>query len=91
MVVEAEVQVVDVACVQAGAAAAITGEGLAEPLFGQVTEVVRQVNPNSVYANDPYTFSDLRTLRARIALTNAGPAAGLLNAQVNVEIESSCN
>ena len=90
MMVEAEVHVSDIACVKPGAAATITGEGIQGVWTGKVAEVIHQVSPNSQYAGDPFTFSDLKTLKARVALAEAGAAAALLNASVDVEIQAQC-
>ena len=90
LMVDAEVYVSDVDRVRVGDRASVTGDGLASPLNGTVTEIVRRMNPNTLHATDPFTYSDLRTVKVRILVAAGQTVSAIFDAQVNVAIQPTC-
>ena len=89
MTVEAEVYVTDVSRLKPGARARISGDGLPEQLSGTVLEISRQVNANTVYNGDPYSYADQRVVPVRIAVDEIPDAArALVNNRVDVAIQA---
>jgi HlyD family secretion protein len=89
MAVVAEVYQTDIDRVQVGQGAQITGANLGDPLQGTVTFVGRQVQRQSVYANQPGENLDQRVIEVRIDLDPASSrrVRGLTHMQVQAQIK----
>ncbi|MFQ3612989.1 MAG: HlyD family efflux transporter periplasmic adaptor subunit [Cyanobacteriota bacterium] len=89
MVVVAEVYQTDIGRVQIGQKAQISGANLGDPLPGTVISVGRQVQRQSVFANQPGENLDRRVIEVRIALdaSSSQRVAGLTHMQVQAQIE----
>ena len=86
MMAIAEVYETDVRRLRPGQAATVSSPALASPLTGKVTEVGRMVAKNSVFDVDPAADADRRVVEVKVALDDSGPAAALVNLQVQVAI-----
>lgn len=74
---------------QVGQKAQISGANLGDPLLGKVISMGRQVQRQSVYANQPGENLDRRVIEVRIALdaSSSQRVAGLTHMQVQAQIE----
>jgi multidrug resistance efflux pump len=84
MMVDAEVDVLDLARVRKGGPVRITGEGLAREATGKVEEIFLQVTANALLDPAPLANADLRVVRVRIRPDRPGALEGLVNAVVSV-------
>ncbi len=89
MYVLAEVPEVDMARLQPGLRARMTGFGLPAPIEGTVETVGLRVRENSVVHLDPAAFNDTRIVEARIRLDDGAQVAHLIHLRVNVVIDLS--
>jgi HlyD family secretion protein len=91
----AEVYETDIARVQVGDKARITGralpkdkQGKEQALEGTVVFIGSMVGKNKIFDVDPRAEVDRRTIQVRIRLADSAPAAKLINHQVNVQIDT---
>ena len=83
----AEVYEDDIGRVHNGQRARVTSPGLASPLVGTVDWVHLRVAKQDALGTDPAARKDARVVEVEVRLDDSGPAAGLTNLQVEVEIE----
>jgi HlyD family secretion protein len=84
MMVEAEVDILDIARVRKGSQARISSEGLAAETTGKVEEIYGTVAANAVIDPQPLSNADLRVVKVRIRLDHPETCARLVNALVTV-------
>lgn len=89
MHVEAEVYVDDIAKVNIGDDARISGDGITDYFEGVVVSIARKVAPNELVSADPAAFTDQRVVLVTIELNEANreQAQRLLNLQVIARIK----
>jgi HlyD family secretion protein len=86
MFVIAEVYETDISRVRVGQKAEISGELLAAPLAGHVTQIASQVTRSELLASDTSAFADTRVVKVKIQLERGERVAGLINGKVDVVI-----
>ncbi len=82
----AEVYEADIARIQSGQKAVISGNVLTQPVTGVVETIGSQVSRLAALPNDPLQFADGRVFRVRIRLNEPDRVASLINAKVNIRI-----
>lgn len=87
MHVIAEVYETDVGMVRVGQHATITGEALAEPVYGVVDEVGTLIYKNNVLDLDPRATKDTRIVEVRIKLDKPQSLSGLTYLEVSTRID----
>ena len=75
--------------VQQGQPATVTSDALSGPLKGVVESVGTTVAKNEVASLDPTAAADARVVLARVRLDDSREAAGLVDLQVDVVIETA--
>jgi HlyD family secretion protein len=90
MNVVAEVYELDVSKVRIGQKATITSNAFSGKLYGTVTQVGLQVNPQDLLGTDPTADVNRRIVEVKISLDaeNSQKVSGFTNLQVNVLIDS---
>jgi HlyD family secretion protein len=93
MYVVAEVYESDISRIKLGQKAIITDSSLPRSIKGTVEQISSQISKNDVLDNDPAADIDSRVVEAKIRLNekDSSVVAGLINLQVDVEIESANN
>lgn len=89
MYATAEIYETDVRFLRKGQRATITSDALMKPLTGTVESVGMTVAKNEVVSLDPTASADARVVRARIRLDDSSEAAGLVDLQVDVLIDTA--
>jgi HlyD family secretion protein len=84
MMVEAEVDILDIAQVRTGGRVQISGEGLPGTVTGQVEEIFRSVTANGVMDPQPLANADRRVVRVRVRPDRPQPFQRLVNAVVRL-------
>jgi HlyD family secretion protein len=89
MIVIAEVYQTEIAKVNSGQIAKITGQAFAGELSGEVYYIGQQVSPQSVHSNQPGENFDRRIIPVKIRLSpeSSQKVAGLTNLQVQATIQ----
>jgi HlyD family secretion protein len=89
MVAVAEVYQSDIAKIQLGQAATITGQAFAGEVKGTVSQIGLQVNRQNVFANQPGENLDRRVIEVEIRINpeDVKRVASLTNLQVQTAIE----
>jgi len=89
MNVIAEVYELDVGKLQLGQAAKVTNSLFSDPLYGTVTQIGSQVNPQDVLSTEPTADVDRRIVEVEVRLNqkDSQRVVGLTNLQVNVFID----
>jgi HlyD family secretion protein len=87
MYVIAEVAEVDIARLQPGSHATISGDGLPKSITGVVEEIGWKVAKNDVLYVDPAAFSDVRVVEVKIRLEDSKSVERLIHGRVNVIIK----
>ena len=88
MAVLAEVYETDIHKVYEGQVALITSKvENVRKMTGKVAAVGSMIGKNRVFDADPLTDVDRRVIEVKIMLDEPGPAAGLINLQVNVDFQ----
>jgi len=85
----AEIYETDVRHVRPNQRATITSDALGTPLSGTVESVGMTVSKNEAVSLDPTASADSRVVRAWIRLDDSAPVSGLVDLQVDVEIDTS--
>jgi HlyD family secretion protein len=83
----AEVTESDLPRVRVGQRAAVTGEGLTQPLTGRVERIGSKILQNQIMPLDPATFSDGRVAEVRVRLDTPAAAVNLVHLRVTVTIQ----
>jgi HlyD family secretion protein len=91
MYVVAEVYESDISKIKLGQKAIITDSSLPRSIQGTVEQISSQISKNDVLDDDPAADTDSRVVEAKIRLNkkDSSLVAGLINLQVDVEIESA--
>ncbi|MEN9567849.1 MAG: hypothetical protein RLZZ69_3045 [Cyanobacteriota bacterium] len=91
MYVVAEVYESDIGKIKLGQKAIVTDPSLPRNIQGTVAQISSQINKNDVLDNDPAADTDSRVVEVKIRLNekDSSVVAGLINLQVDVEIESA--
>ena len=89
MYARAEIYETEVRFVRKGQRATITSDALTKPLRGVVESVGMTVAKNEAMSLNPTDTSDARVVRARIRLDDSSEAAGLVDLQVDVHIDTA--
>ena len=90
MYVVAEVYESDIQEIELGQQAVINDSSLPRPITGTVERISSQIGKNDVLDNDPAADTDSRVVEVKIRLNeeDSSLVTGLINLQVDVEIES---
>ncbi|MBE9043755.1 efflux RND transporter periplasmic adaptor subunit [Pleurocapsales cyanobacterium LEGE 10410] len=90
MYVVAEVYESDIQEIELGQTAIVTDPSLPRAITGTVERVSSQIGRNDILDNDPAADTDSRVIEVKIRLNeeDSSLVAGLINLQVDVEIES---
>ncbi len=91
MYVVAEIYESDIGKIKLGQQAVITDPSLPKKITGTVERISSQINKNDVLDTDPAADTDSRVVEVKIRLNpkDSSVVAGLINLQVDVEIESA--
>lgn len=91
MYVVAEVYESDISRIKLGQKAIVSDSSLPKNVQGTVEQISSQINKNDVLDNDPAADTDSRVVEVKIRLNenDSSLVAGLINLQVDVEIESA--
>jgi HlyD family secretion protein len=89
MYATAEIYETDVRFVHPGQQATVTSDALTEPLRGTIESIGTTVAKNEVMSLDPTAAADARVVLARIRLDDSQEAAGLVDLQVDVVIDTA--
>jgi HlyD family secretion protein len=89
MYATAEVFETDVRFLRKGQSATVTSDALSAPLKGVVESIGTTVAKNEVASLDPTAAADARVVLARIRLDESREAAGLVDLQVDVVIDTT--
>jgi HlyD family secretion protein len=87
MYVVAEVYETDISRVRVGQKAEISGDLLAQPLNGAVTQIESQISKSELLPTDTASFADSRVIKVKIKLDNGEDAVGLIYGKVEVLIK----
>lgn len=88
MYVIAEVYETDIGRVKTGQTAEISGFALGQKLRGTVEQIGLKVGKNSVFNPDPASETDSRVVEVKIRIADPAAVAGLIQARVNVLIQT---
>ncbi len=91
MYVVAEIYESDIGKIKLGQQAVITDPSLPKKITGTVERISSQISKNDVLDTDPAADTDSRVIEVKIRLNqkDSSVVAGLINLQVDVEIESA--
>ena len=91
MYVVAEIYESDIGKIKLGQQAVITDPSLPRKITGTVERISSQINKNDVLDSDPAADTDSRVIEVKIRLNpqDSSIVSGLINLQVDVEIESA--